>query len=310
MDTTLPETPKPNFFHTHKVLYLILGLLLLGIWGYSSMSAPTNNRSRANRQPTVIHVAAGESLSSVAKELENRNIVKHGFILKLFITILNLDRQVEKGDYLFNENMPVWSVAWMLARSDHRVDPIKITFKEGITNNEMADILSEKLATFRKDLFLSDERAREGYLYPDTYFFFNYTTASEILSDISGNFTRRISSYKEDIANSGHSLNEIIVMASILEKEAKGKDDAGVISGILWKRLKLGMPLQVDAAKETYSKVGLPSSPIANPGASTIEAALNLVDSAYLFYLHGKDGNAHYAKTFSEHKSNINKYLR
>ena len=99
-------------------------------------------------------------------------------------------------------------------------------------------------------------------------------------------------------------------MASILEKEAKGDNDAPYISGILWKRINIGMALQVDAAPVTYDEAGLPSKPICNPGLVSIKAAINPKNSSYLFYLHDDDGQVHYAEDFSEHRSNIAHYLK
>ena len=105
-------------------------------------------------------------------------------------------------------------------------------------------------------------------------------------------------------------------MASILEKEAFGDIDRDVISGILWKRLQKGMPLQVDASNmfdnpfDTYKNKGLPPAPINNPGVKAIEAALSPKDSPYLYYLHDKTGKVHYAISFAEHKKNIAAYLR
>lgn len=310
MDTLEPIVKKRTFFRSHKVLYLVFLFCFVVIIGYNATSAPTDNRSRTNRQPTIIHIARGQSLSSVALDLENKRIIKHDTLLKVFLTLFKLDTQIERGDYLFDKSLPVWRVAWMLARGDHNIEPVKITFKEGITNEEILILLSTKLSNFRRDLFISDERYRQGYLFPDTYFFYPFTTSNEIISEISRNFTNHINPLKDDILDSGHTEEDIVIMASILEKEAKGKDDAHIISGILWKRLKLGMPLQVDAARETYSKVGLPDKPIANPGAFTLDASLHPKDSPYLFYLHDKNGVTHYGKTFAEHKSNINKYLR
>ncbi len=310
MEQVSEETKKPSFFRSHKVLYPVFLLLLLGIWGYRAMSAPDITQGRANREPTIVHIDQGESLDSVARDLEAKNIVRHAVLLKAFTKILRMDRQVDRGDYRFDYTMPVWRVAWMLASGEHRIDPVKITFKEGITNEEMADILAQKTSAFRRDLFLSDSRAKQGYLFPDTYFFFPFTTSYEMISDLTANFSTRIKTLTEDISKSGHSLEDIIIMASILEKEAKGKNDIDLISGILWKRLEKGMPLQVDAAPETYKKTGLPTAPIANPGLSSIQAAINPSESPYLFYLHGKDGTVHFAKTYGEHKRNIDTYLR
>lgn len=99
-------------------------------------------------------------------------------------------------------------------------------------------------------------------------------------------------------------------MASILEREAKGDQDREQISGILWKRLSIGMALQVDAAPETYKERGLPDSPIGNPGLESIYASLYPKTTPYLYYLHDKQGMIHYARSFAEHKANIAKYLK
>ncbi|MEK7105948.1 MAG: endolytic transglycosylase MltG [Patescibacteria group bacterium] len=304
------EIKKRSFFRSHKFVYLIFFIFFICIALYYLVSAPTPSLSFVNKQGVAIHISPNQALQEVALDLEEKKGVKYAPVLKGLVTFLGASHSVPKGDYVFKESVSAWRVAWMLARGIHNVDPVKVTFKEGITNEEMATILASKLTAFRRDLFLSDEKSRQGYLFPDTYFFFPMTTSEEIVDEMSANFSSRISKLKGDIEKSNHTESEIINMASILEKEAKGKDDAPVISGILWKRLKLGMPLQVDAERWTYGNTGLPPTPIANPGLVTIKASLAPVDSAYLYYLHGKDGMIHFAKTYEEHKSNINKYLR
>jgi UPF0755 protein len=115
---------------------------------------------------------------------------------------------------------------------------------------------------------------------------------------------------KSEIDQSKRSFEDILIMASIIEKEASGASDANMISGILWKRLDMGMPLQADASPITYDRPGLPEFPICNPGIISIKAALNPQESNYLFYLHDKNGQVRYAKTYEEHKQNISNYLK
>ena len=99
-------------------------------------------------------------------------------------------------------------------------------------------------------------------------------------------------------------------MASLIEREAKGDTDRGFISGILWKRISIGMPLQVDVAVETYKTKGLPKSPISNPGIESIKAAIHSENSPYFFFIYDRNDNIHYAESFSEHQVNIRKYLK
>lgn len=291
-----------------KVRILVYLLLIIFTIFFSIyllfFSAPNGNK------PTTIHISDGQSLNSIVNDLEINKVVKSSFLLKAFVILFKSDRQITKGDYLFEKNLPVFKVAWQLARGIHNIAPIKITFKEGITNEEMSTILSDRLPNFNKDLFLLNNNAKQGYLFPDTYLFFPLTTTDEVINDLSTNFKKRISMLNSDIISSDNNLSDIIIMASILEKEAKGKEDSSIISGILWNRISKGMFLQVDAEPSTYKIKGLPEIPIDNPGLSTIGASLKPTNTPYLFYLHDKNGIAHFAKTYQEHKLNINRYLK
>lgn len=191
-----------------------------------------------------------------------------------------------------------------------QAENIAVTFPEGETNLEMANILSGKIQNFNKNLFLEKTVHLQGYLFPDTYFLLPNSTPDDVVKSLSLNFNKKINSLKESIDKSKRSLSDIIIMASLIEAEAQNQDDAPIISGILWKRINLSMPLQVDATPITYTTSGLPKNPINNPGLSSIKAAITPTQTPYLFYLHDKDGIIHLARTFAEHQKNIAKYLR
>jgi len=188
--------------------------------------------------------------------------------------------------------------------------PIKVTIPEGFNTKEMSDIFSLKLPKFNKERFLSLAEDKEGYLFPDTYFFAAFNDEKDIIRIMQENFARKIIPFLLEIKTSGRTKREIIIMASIVEREAKGDADRGFISGILWRRLSIGMPLQADAAPETYKEKGLPKNPISNPGLEALQAAIRPKSSPYLYYLHDKNGEIHYAKNFTEHLQNKSKYLR
>ena len=122
-------------------------------------------------------------------------------------------------------------------------------------------------------------------------------------------FYKKISPLIPEIISSKKTLREIVIIASLIEAEAKSKVDREMVSDILWKRLKLGMPLQVDSEMVTYEFKGLPEKPINYPGLVSIEAAIHPTSTPYLYFLFGHDGAMHYAKTFEEHKRNIAKFL-
>lgn len=174
----------------------------------------------------------------------------------------------------------------------------------------------------------------EGYLFPDTYFVSRTSfTPKDFAERLLSTFQRKvIAPYGDQIQQSKHSLQDIVTMASLIEEETRAPQERPVVSGILWKRLDQGMRLDVDAAvryvlnKPTASitrsdlesdspynlrKVkGLPPGPIANAGISSIRAALAPQQSAYFYYLHGADGQIHYAVTNDEHNANREKFLR
>jgi UPF0755 protein len=194
---------------------------------------------------------------------------------------------------------------------------------------QIAETFSSKLHDFNQLNFLKEAKAFEGTLFFDIYFFLSTDTEKDVINAMRKNFEKKFSPLRKDL--NGFKESQVIIMASIIEKESNGDDDRVAISSILWKRIEDKMPLQVDATflfligKEsseltradlglkspynTYINKGLPPGPISNPGIETLTAAMSPVKTQYLFYLHDKDGVVHYAKTFEEHKKNKQKYL-
>lgn len=298
------ENINTNSSNKYRKFGIILILVLFFICVNYIFGAPAGSKDK------IIHITSSDSLMKISNDLKSNNVIKSQYIFKTLIYIFSKDKKINYGDYLFKANSSVFNISLQLSRGKHGISPIKVTLTEGMTNEGMARMLSGKLSVFRSGEFLSDPRSKQGYLFPDTYFFYPLTTTYEVLDEITSNFKKRISGVSNDIGASGKSLSDIIIMASILEKEANGKNDTFVISGILWKRIKLGMPLQVDAAPSTYKVVNLPNSPISNPGLLAINSAIHPEDSPYLFYLHDKNGIVHYAVNFNQHRINIAKYLK
>lgn len=260
------------------------------------------------KEQKIIHVSQNQTFSETVKILENEDIVRHSKLFKLASKFLNIN--LKTGDYLFEKNSSFVEILLQLKMNNHKIKPVKIVIREGLNNQKIADLLSEKLLDFNKEEFIARAAGLEGRLFPDSYFFYPMTTEEEIVKELKNNFDNRINQLKEKIEQSGKDLNDIIIMASILEGEANGEKDNRVISGILWKRLNINMPLQVDVDKDTYESKGLPPGPLNNPGLSSIKAALDPMDTNYLYYLHDKKGNVYYAKDYEEHKKNINLYLK
>lgn len=330
-------------FHTEKEIYQplpsrkirwkVIGALFIGLIAFiifmSAISAPKNF-------PTdqIITIEQGSNLDQIARQFEEAQIIKSVGLFKTFVLAIASDRSILDGDYLFNRRLNAWQIAERIAFGRFGVEKIKITLFEGLSNREMSEILVKKLPNFNQEEFLYLTKSLEGYLFPDTYYFFGSATAADVIREMRDSFKKKVSvGLAEEIEKSGKSIEEILTMASIIQDEAyDGYEEKQMISGILWKRIDKNMLLQVDATLRyftnkpsskltlddlatdnpynTYVYKGLPPTPIGNPGVDAIRAAMNPKDSPYLFYLHDKNANIHYAKDYNQHKANIAKYLK
>ena len=302
----MPNLPaQAGHFQGRKpVIVLVIGLAICS-FSYYLLTAPPKDFP----PPSFVKVAHGEPLGRIADDLVSRHIVSSKKMLDVFVVLSGGERKIVAGDYYFDKPVPVFVVASRLSSGNFNIAPVRITFAEGATDAEMAQSVSGAFPRISNDDFFNAAKDKQGYLFPDTYLFSPDATVSEITDALSQNFDAMINPLSADILKSGHSQNEIITMASIIEKEASGAADRNIISGILWKRISLGMPLEVDAAPDTYHDKGLPANPICNPGLLSIKAAVYPQASPYLFYLHDKSGMVHYAETFAEHKKNKLLYL-
>ncbi len=259
---------------------------------------------------TIVNVKEKASLRSISLDLQNQDIIRSRIIFEALVIMYGGEKHIISGDYLFDHKASVFEVAKRVSKGDRRLVALKITIPEGFDIKQIADLFNSKLVNFNEEVFLQQVEEKEGYLFPDTYFFFSTQTEQDVLKSLNDNFNKKIANLRLKISASGKTENEILTMASIVEREAKGDQDRELIAGILWKRLRIGMPLQVDAAPITYREKGLPDKPIANPGILAIQAALEPKSSPYLYYIHDKAGNIYYAKSFDEHRINIEKYLK
>ena len=277
-----------------------LAALIIYFFGVP-FSFPTNQ---------IITVAEGLSAGEVTRALVERQVIRSRFAFGLIFRLSGKEEQIKSGDYIFERPLGVFSVIRRLTEPIFGIDQVKITVPEGLSVREMAEIFSQSLPNFDKLEFINLAGSEEGYLFPDTYFFFANATSGEVIAKMENNFRRKVSLFDEAARKSGRTLEEVVVMASLIEAEVREPEVRRIVAGILWKRLDIGMALQVDAAPPTYEFPGLPSLPITNPGLDSIEAALNPTKTEYFYYLSGSDGTTHYARTLEEHKINKEKFLR
>jgi UPF0755 protein len=305
----LSKNKEEPIYNYHKKNLLLRGVivsvvLILLFPPFLFLSAPNNFPNEV-----IFNIEKGEVLKRISEDLKSKNIIRSKVLFEAFVIMYDGENKIAEGDYFFERKLPVFEIARRISKKDRHLMPIKITIPEGFDINQISEAYSVKLKNFNKEEFLIEAKNKEGYLFPDTYFFFTTNNHKDVLKYMSDNFNKKIKSFENEILSSGKDLNEIIVMASIIEREAKGDNDRSMISGILWSRISKQMPLQVDAAMDTYKTKGLPKTPICNPGIESIKAAINPTSSSYLYYIHDKKGMIHYANNFTQHRQNILKYL-
>ncbi len=285
----------------HKILLTTCALLLLvAFW---SILPPMGFR-----EGQIVEVPEGRGLQEISTLLKKEGIIRSALWFRTFSIILGGERGMKAGQYYFAEPESVPTVAWRIYRGDYELETIKVTVPEGFTIFGISKLFDARFRFFDKNFF--EAEAPEGYLFPDTYFLPVTTTAEDAIRLMHDNFIRKIFPLMPEVEMSKRTLEEIVTMASLIEAEADNQEDREIVSSILWKRLNMGMPLQVDVEMKTYEFKGLPEKPINNPGILSITASLRPTSTPYLYYLTGKDGQMRYAKTFDEHKRNIDKYLR
>lgn len=311
---------------SRRTTYVLVScIVLLGI--IFSLQTP-----RGGDFPKFVSIPEGTTLHESADILKENNVIVSELLFKSFAVLTGGSSGVKAGDYLFSKPPRLLVTAWRITHARFEIDPVRVLIPEGTSVHEMADILAKELSEFNTEEFIRLAESKEGYLFPDTYFFLPNISPEAVIEALSKNFSEKTAELQASVAASGRTFSDIVIMASILEEEAKTVEDKQIVAGILWKRLDLDMALQVDApfvyllgkgsadltledlkidsSYNTYVYRGLTPTPITNPGLDSLRAAVEPIASDYFFYLSDPEGKIYYAVTFEEHKQNKELYLR
>ncbi len=318
----------------NKLVVLVVILVALAWLGYFWWQYGLSAVNPSDKTPVTFVVTSGEGAKEIAADLARKKLINSSTSFFLLIKLLGIEKSLQAGDFRLNRSMDARTIAMELT---HGILDVWVTVPEGWRNEEIA-------AQLTKDVDIPETQflqfAREGYMFPDTYLVPRDATPSAVAAMFLDNFNRKVTpQMREDAKKTGLSFAETITLASIVEREGITDADRPVIAGVLFNRLKIGMPLQVDATLQyalgyqaqektwwrkelsdedkkiaspynTYARPGLPPGPIANPGLASIKAAIYPTETEYLYYLHDKTGAARFAKTIEEHNANIQKYLQ
>lgn len=310
---------------------------------------------------TDVSISKGSSLSQISSELKAQNLISSELIFKALAVISGSASKLQAGEYRLPENLSLTQLIGKLKNGEGASTDDEVKILEGWTLNDAAKTfeargikpedffaLAGKPPTIAmrtkaspslwspQFTFLDNKpsgASLEGYLFPDTYRFHKDATAEDVLTKMLANFNSKAASPITDAAKeSGRSAYDILKVASIVEAEVPHKADRPIIAGIIWKRLSIGMGLQVDSTVNyvtdrghasltsedlkvdtlynTYKYRGLPPTPIGNPGLDAIQAAISPKESAYLYWLSAKDGTTIFSKTLDEHNTAKARYLK
>jgi UPF0755 protein len=308
------------------LLFVALVVVLGGFWFYKN-SLPVSS----DKNFSYFVISKGASGTKIGRDLESAGYIKSALAFKLYIQFTGQSAKLQPGEFRLTPSYSLFQTVSTLFKG-----PVEIwvTIPEGLRREEIASKFAtalDKDGNFVNE-FLVSSKGQEGYLFPDTYLFPKDASASAIIKKMTATFNAKTSGLTPK--NSNLSFSEAVILASLLERETKTDAERPVVAGILLNRIEAGMPLQVDAsvqyavgtskdwwpiltldnlsiksAYNTYKNQGLPPTPIASPGYSSLKAAMDPTQNDYWYYIHDPTGQIHYAETLSDHNANIARYL-
>jgi UPF0755 protein len=297
---------------------------------------------RLPRTETVVIVPAGASGHDVARLLQSSGIIGSAAQFELLARVKRQQSAMKAGEFDFAPHLSMAQVLRQVVAGGRQV-AVWVTIPEGFTAKEIARTLAAhalgQAAAFQA-VFLHTHfdidgvRAPtlEGYLFPDTYLIPTNAAPAQIAGILTDQFRKELpADATVQAKHLGYSVPQIVTLASLIEREAKADDERALMAGVYYNRLRLGMPLEVDATIEytfahhkdtityadlardspynTYKHTGLPPTPIANPGRPSLVAALHPRKSGYLYYVYMGNGHHAFSRTLAEHNANVARYL-
>lgn len=317
--------------HSKKriALFSLLTLLFLLCGIYIFLISPSYNAAEM-----AFEVKLGDSVSEIAAGLKAADLIRNSSAFQFTAQLSGKSGRLVAGNYQIDATMSVNTILNKMVTGDMIVNYV-LTIPEGETINELA-VLVENTGVVTKTQFLDAVMtyqredaapevlyALEGYLYPETYYLAKYMSAKDIIDLLRAQFDKVMQEQIVIPESSTLSRDEIIILASIIEKESQNDAERALVAGVFLNRLAIDMPLQscatvqyilnehkeilsiadteIDSPYNTYLYPGLPPGPVSNPSAAAIEAVLHPEISDYYYFVADTDGTHHFSKTYEEH---------
>ncbi len=332
-------------------LWFCFSLLLVtgGVFGFEYYLEEIYIKQRLSlSSPETVTIPRGESFSGIVKRLQKEGIISYPPLFSYYCRSHKLDRSLKAGTYQFKAGMSLRDVIALLSKgvTTGKASQIRFTIIEGMTLREIAQLLGKKTglnpqrfyALCRKGEqfpYMNRKGNLEGYLFPDTYYIDERTDEKQLINRILSNFGAKLNVLMKELnLKMIDHLDEVITLASIIEKESGVKKEMPVIASVFSNRLKRGIRLQsdptviyslltergsfngnitrkdllIDSPYNTYRYKGLPPSPIANPGLNAIRAVLHPAKTSYLYFVAKGNGEHYFSKSLKEHNRAVRKY--
>ena len=293
------------------------------------------------KEPLQVMVEPGQSFRAIAGKLRQKSLIRHPLKFRILASFRRATTAIKAGEYYLSGTMTPGQILEQLHRG--KVHLRRITVAEGLTLYEVAELAARagicKKPAFTQTATDPDTAGKmgipaktvEGYLFPETYFFEKQASPEKIIQTMVQRFRAVFSdAWKDRAEELGFSVHEIVILASIIEKETGADKERKTISSVFHNRLEKGMRLHADPTViygikdfdgnltrkdlrtrtpyNTYTNYGLPQGPIANPGRASLNAALYPADTPYLYFVAKPDNTHHFSTTLAEHNRAVRKY--
>ena len=328
-----------------KILLIALVIVLLIVAGTAAFFLHLQHYAQTAASPkaadTVITIPAGQSFNQTTAALAKAGIIKHAGKFKIVARLKGYDKKLQAGEYTLSAILSPEQILQKMVDGDVRL--YRLTVPEGLNLHQIAELVDETGLASKSDFIAVATSAEfahqqdlnadtfEGYLFPETYFFPKNTAVKTIISTMVNRFWEIFSpGWQKRAAQLGFSNHQIVILASIIEKETGAPFERPLISSVFHNRLNRKMRLESDPTViygldnfdgnlkrkhleaptpyNTYKRSGLPAGPIANPGKESLEAALYPADTKFIYFVSKKDHTHQFSTNFKNHQRAVQKY--
>ncbi len=338
--------------------YLVFAVIVIVLYfSFQNSSPGVSIIDKQDIEAITVLVEKGEGLKEIGQKLKDQGLIDNVKTFELYAFLSRAKNKFWPGEYKVEIGMGLKDLIKILIKSPLAQER-EITFIEGLTNKEIAEFLKEQEIISKEEFLIElnlvsqdqetldkydflpevveksfKDAMLQGFLFPDTYRFYKETTAEAIIKKMLDNFNEKIDiELRQKAEQAGRSLFEIIIMASIIEKEAPLDQDRRLIADVFWRRLEVGWALEscatinyilgypkarlsiedtrIPSPYNTYINAGLPPGPINSPSLSSIKAALSPLENDYCCFLSTDEGEMIFSQTVEEHNRNKSIYLK